>query len=202
MNPPVPSAPCFGSLAFAASTATTAKTVNDVDPRSVTVVETTGWLEDWKRPGGCKAWSTRKRSRHAASSTRLPHAQQRPRTCNREIFRPVDRTVISISPAGNISDQAPARRSNKPFSVVMESALQPIAMRPAARRSIRCTPRPNAIRLVWPRPDGNLVEVSLTEGWGQRSGRRAVFDVARARKSSKSSPALQNGTGGGALAWR
>jgi prolyl oligopeptidase len=186
------------SAAFGAVPATAIKPVTDTY-HGVTVTDPYRWLEDWNDPA-VKAWSEAQNVAARAVLDGLPHvAEIRERVT--EILSAQSIAYGDLHFAGGqlfaIKRQPPKQQ---PFLVVMASPLEPAAARVLVDPNTLNAQGTTAIDWYVPSQDGRLVAVSLSEG-GSESGDVHVFDVATGRQVFEVIPRVQNGTGGGALAW-
>jgi prolyl oligopeptidase len=188
--------------AFAASAATPpatpAKPAIDTY-HGVGVTDSYRWLENWDDPA-VKAWSDAQNTYARSNLDALPNLDAiRARVT--EILSAQSNSYSSLDLAGEklfaIKRQPPKQQ---PFLVVMDSPLHPDTARVLVDPNAMNTKGTTAIDWYVPSPDGKLVAVSLSEG-GSEAGDLHVFDVATAQEVFEVVPQVQNGTGGGSLAW-
>lgn len=186
------------ATAFAAPPATPTKPVTDI-LHGVTVTDAYRWLEDWNDPA-VKAWSEAQNTHARGVLNALPHVDAI-RSRVTEILSAQSISYGGLEFAGGqlfaIKRQPPKQQ---PFLVVMASPLQPEAARVLVDPNAMNAKGTTAIDWFVPSPDGKLVAVSLSEG-GSESGDVHVFDVATGQQRFEVIPRVQNGTGGGGLAW-
>ena len=165
----------------------------------VNVTDSYRWLEDWNDPA-VKAWSEAQNVHARSVLDALPHVDG----IRAQVSAILSAQSISyggLNFAGGrlfaLKRQPPKQQ---PFLVVMESAQHPEAARALVDPNTLNAKGTTAIDWYVPSPDGKLVAVSMSEG-GSESGSVHVFEVTTAKEVFEVIPRVQNGTGGGSLAW-
>ncbi|HWA86514.1 MAG TPA: prolyl oligopeptidase family serine peptidase [Opitutus sp.] len=166
----------------------------------VTVTDPYRWLENPNDPA-VKAWSAAQNSAARAVLDSLPHVDEIRRRVT-AILSAQTTSYFSLKAAGGklfaLKRQPPRQQ---PFIVVMDSPRHPEAERVLVDPNAMSAQ--GSVEIDWfvPSPDGKLVAVSLSEG-GSEAGDLHIFDVATGKPVFETIPRVQNGTGGGSLAWR
>lgn len=88
----------------------------------------------------------------------------------------------------------------QPFLVTLASADDPGSAKPVVDPNLLDPRGITAIDWFAPSPDGKLVAVSLSVG-GSEDGTAHVYEVATGKPVYEAIPRVQEGTGGGSLAW-
>ena len=157
------------------------------------------WLEDWNDPA-VQSWSTAQNT-HARSvlDTLPPVAEIRARVTAILSARSVSYGSLRFE-SGRLFAMKRQPPKQQPFLIVMDSALRPESARVLVDPNEMNAKGTTAIDWFVPSPDGKLVAVSISEG-GSEAGDIHTFDVATGREVFEVVPRVQNGTGGGAVAW-
>ncbi|HVU24423.1 MAG TPA: prolyl oligopeptidase family serine peptidase [Opitutus sp.] len=191
----------FATAAFAARfqpPPTPAHPVTDTY-HGVTVTDPYRWLENWDDPA-VKAWSAAQNTAARAVLDSLPHVDAiRERVT--AILSAQTTSYSSLKAAGGklfaLKRQPPKQQ---PFIVVMDSPRHPELERVLVDPNAMSAK--GSVEIDWfePSPDGRLVAVSLSEG-GSEAGDLHIFNVATGERVFETIPGVQNGTGGGSVAW-
>lgn len=165
----------------------------------VKVTDDYRWLEDWSDPA-VKAWSEAQNACTHAYLDKLPardilagrftalQGGASPRFYNLE----VEKGVLFA-----MKNQPPKQQ---PFLVTLASVQDPTGAKVLVDPNALDPRGITAIDWYVPSPDGKLAAVSLSVG-GSEDGTVHVYDVATGKQVHETLARVQEGTGGGSLAW-
>lgn len=188
-----------GIRVFAANPpATPVRPVSDTY-HGVTVVDPYQWLENWDDPE-VKAWSEAQNAAARSTLDTLPHVDAIRSRVTEIMSAPSTAHYDLVSAGGRLFAMKRQPPKQQPFLVVMDGPEKPDTSRVLLDPSALDAAGTTAIDWYVPSPDGALVAISLSQG-GSESGDLHVYDVATGREVFEVIPRVQNGTGGGALAW-
>lgn len=165
----------------------------------VKVTEDYRWLENWSDPK-VKAWSEAQNACAHSYLDGLP---------GREILRKRFKTLLGGTSASfyyltirggvifAMKDQPPKQQ---PFLVTLKSADDPASAKVVVDTNVLDPRGITAIDWYEPSPDGKLVAVSLSVG-GSEDGTVHIYDAATGKRVYETLSRVQEGTGGGSLAW-
>ncbi len=165
----------------------------------VTVTDDYRWLENWDDPA-VKAWSDAQNVAARSVLDNIPHIDAiRARVT--EILSAQSISYGGLHAVGGklfaLKRQPPKQQ---PFLVLLDSPQHPESARVLVDPNTINAKGTTAIDWFVPSLDGKLVAVSLSEG-GSEAGDAHIFDVASGKEVFEVIPRVQNGTGGGSLAW-
>jgi prolyl oligopeptidase len=165
----------------------------------VKVTDPYRWLEDWN-DAKVKQWSDAQNTYARAVLDGLPGVEAvRDRVT--KVLSATSESYSYLSYHGGrlfaLKRQPPKQQ---PFLVVMDSPHHPDTARTLVDPNTLNAEGTTAIDWFVPSPNGKLVAVSLSQG-GSESGDLYFFDVETGKQAFERIPRVQNGTGGGAVAW-
>jgi prolyl oligopeptidase len=165
----------------------------------LTVVDPYRWLENWSDPA-VKEWSSAENTYARSVLDALPHVDEiRARVTEVLSAQSVSYRGLVVK-GGHLFALKRQPPKQQPFLVVMDSPLHPEAARVLVDPNVINAKGTTAIDWYSPSPDGRLVAVSISQG-GSESGDAHVYEVATGKEVFEVVPRVQNGTGGGSLAW-
>jgi prolyl oligopeptidase len=165
----------------------------------VAVTDDYRWLEDWSDPA-VKAWSEAQNACTRAYLDALP---------GREALRERFTALMSgASPrfgglrmvGGVLFAMKSQPPKQQPFLVTLASPEDPSSARVVLDPNVLDSRGITAIDWYVPSPDAKLVAVSLSVG-GSEDGTLSIYDVATGKPVHEAIARVQEGTGGGSMAW-
>jgi prolyl oligopeptidase len=165
----------------------------------VSVTDDYRWLENWADPA-VKAWSEEQNACARAYLDKLPgrDALRGRFTALMTGSTPAFYSIDMVNGILFAMKRQPPRQ--QPFLVTLSSVDEPASARAVVDPNTLDAQGTTAIDWFEASPDGKLVAVSLSVG-GSEDGTVYIYDVASGKPVFESIPRVQEGTGGGSLAW-
>lgn len=166
----------------------------------VKVVDEYRWLEDWNN-AEVKAWSDAQNAKARAHLDALPGVEAIRARVTAIMSAPAMRYSELVARGGTVFAMKNEPPKQQAFIVVMDGATLD-----ASKERVLIDPNvidpTGGTTIDWFRPswDGKLIAVSMSTG-GSEAGDVHVFDVDTGQKTYEVVPRVQQGTGGGDLAW-